>query len=147
MQCPKCHFTDTKVVDSRPEKDGRSIRRRRMCEHCGFRFSTNERIEIPRILVIKKNGSVEDFSREKLQRALAIACRKRPFSNEDIQELVRGLAEKWAGNQEISSEEIGDATLSALKEIDEIAFLRFASVYQKFENLEEFRKKLEEMKG
>ncbi len=145
MQCPKCRFSDTKVVDSRPEKGGRAIRRRRLCEHCGFRFTTNERREIPRLVVKKRDGSTEDFSLEKLQRALEIAVRKRPITSDMIRELAQDLAENWAGSGEISSEEIGNAALSALKELDEIAFLRFASVYQQFGSLEEFRKKLEEM--
>ena len=146
MKCPKCNFSDTKLVDSRPEKGGRAIRRRRACEHCGFRFSTIERGEIPRIIVRKKDGRGEDFSREKLERAIEVAARKRPVSEETIRELVRDLAENWAGSGEISSAEIGDATLDAIREIDEIAFLRFASVYQTFETLEEFRKKLDEMR-
>ena len=145
MKCPKCDFSDTKVADSRPEKDGRAVRRRRMCEHCGFRFSTSERVEIPKIAVRKKNGKIENFSREKLERAIEIAARKRPISENKIREIGREIGEKFAGADEISSAKIGDAALAALKKIDEIAFLRFASVYQKFENLDEFRKKLDEL--
>ncbi len=142
MLCPKCHHTDTKVIDSRPEREGRSIRRRRECEQCGFRFSTVERISTGSLLVIKRDGTEEKFSPEKLEASIMVACGKRPISRDRVREIVSDLAEAWASHSEIGSEEIGSAVMEALKNLDHIAYIRFASVYRQFKDIDEFKKEI-----
>jgi transcriptional repressor NrdR len=128
MQCPKCHHQDTRVIDSRPEREGRTIRRRRECDKCGFRFSTVERISMGGLLVRKKNKETEKFSPEKLEQSISVACGKRPISQDQIREVVQELSENWASKSEVTSSEIGEAVMDALKEIDHVAYIRFASV-------------------
>ncbi len=142
MICPKCHHPDTKVVDSRPEREGRSIRRRRECEKCNFRFSTVERVSTGNLMVIKRDGTEEKFSPEKLEASIMIACGKRPISRDRVREVVSDLAEGWASHTEISSEEIGATVMAALKDLDHIAYIRFASVYRQFKDIDEFKKEI-----
>lgn len=142
MKCPKCRNSDTKVVDSRPEREGRSVRRRRECETCGFRFSTMERVIAGNLMVKKRDGLTENFSPEKLEESIAVACGKRPISRDQIKEIVRELTEEWAGESEISSDMIGEGIMEALKKLDHVAYIRFASVYRKFKDVDEFKQEI-----
>lgn len=137
MKCPSCGFPDTKVIDSRPISDGSSIRRRRECPECQKRFTTFEMVESVQIVVVKKNGSKELFDKNKLLSGLLKACQKRPVNAEEIaneieQELQNSL------RLEISSKDIGTLVMEKLKDCDEVAYVRFASVYREFKDIETF---------
>jgi len=140
MHCPFCSVTDCRVVDSRLVAEGAVTWRRRECEACKRRFTTYERLEYSLPSVVKKNGQRETFSREKLLRSLQIACNKRPVSVDALDEVVarveRSLGE--AGDREVSSQAIGLAVMEALKLIDEVAYVRFASVYKSFRDIDAF---------
>lgn len=144
MKCPKCQNMDTKVIDSRMIEDGQSIRRRRECEFCNNRFTTFERKGFTELMVIKKDGSKEMYDRQKLKRALVLACVKRQMDKEEIENIINNLeAERSTDKNEISSKQIGDDILRTLKTIDPVAYVRFASVYKSFDNLEDFKKYVE----
>jgi len=144
MKCPKCQNMDTKVIDSRMIEDGQSIRRRRECEFCNNRFTTFERKWFTELMVIKKDGSKEIYDRQKLKRALVLSCVKRKMETEEIENIINNLeAERSTDKNEISSKQIGDDILRTLKTIDPVAYVRFASVYKSFENLEDFKKYVE----
>ncbi len=138
MRCPFCGFEDTKVVDSRPV-DGKK-RRRRECTSCGKRFTTYESVEMPLLLVIKKDDSVELFDRNKLIKGLSTAVKKRPVSAEDINSIADAVESCYSNSMrtQITSSEIGDIVLGKLKEIDQVAYVRFASVYKDFNDVESF---------
>ncbi len=140
MQCPYCNETDCRVVDSRLVSEGAVTWRRRECEGCKRRFTTYERLEYGLPTVVKKNGQREAFNREKLLRSLQVACNKRPVSVDVIDEVAgqveRGLSE--GGHREVSSQAIGLAVMEALKRIDEVAYVRFASVYKSFRDIDAF---------
>ena len=140
MQCPYCNTTDCRVVDSRLASEGTVTWRRRECESCHRRFTTYERIEYSLPTVVKKNGQREAFSRDKLLRSLKVACNKRPVSIDTLDQTAaqveRSLAE--AGNREIASSEVGYSVMEALKTIDEVAYVRFASVYKSFRDIDAF---------
>jgi transcriptional repressor NrdR len=140
MHCPFCSVTDCRVVDSRLVAEGAVTWRRRECENCKRRFTTYERLEYTLPSVVKKNGQRETFSREKLLRSLQIACNKRPVSVDALDEIVarveRSLGE--AGDREVSSQAIGLAVMEALKRTDEVAYVRFASVYKSFRDIDAF---------
>ena len=138
MLCPACGNTSSKVVDSRPAPDGDAIRRRRACERCGARFTTWERIEELVPLVVKRDGRREPFQRDKLRRSLSIAARKRPISADQIERIVARIAD-CVSEREVGSEEIGRLVLDELAATDEVAYARFASVYLRFESLDEFK--------
>lgn len=142
MKCPFCSFEDTRVIDSRPSEDGISIRRRRMCENCGKRFTTYEKIESMPVMVVKKDGSRQEFDRQKLIERIMRSCHKRKVSLDSIEELADSIenAAVNAYNREIPTEEIGDRVLRGLWEIDQVAYVRFASVYRDFDSLETFMK-------
>ncbi|MEK7171276.1 MAG: transcriptional regulator NrdR [Patescibacteria group bacterium] len=143
MRCPKCKHEDTKVVDSRETADNSEIRRRRECEKCDFRFTTFEQIETANFLVIKKDGSREPYSREKVQHGIWKACEKRQVTQEQVIALIDKLEAKWIGmGKEIDSKQIGEDVMDTLKEVDEVAYIRFASVYRHFKDLESFKKEL-----
>lgn len=140
MRCPKCSNLETKVVDSRVVEEWNSIRRRRECEYCNNRFTTFERISITDIVVIKKDGTSEIYDRMKLKRALMLAFAKRNISAEKIDEIVTTLETKWSGLwKEIKTTTIWDDVLEMIKDIDEVAYIRFASVYKNFNNLDDFK--------
>ena len=145
MHCPFCNHTETKVIDSRDTQEGRAIRRRRECEKCQARFSTYEEVEIFRLLVVKKDGRREEYDRSKIEKGLDRAFEKRPAAEEKIDrilgEVEYALHEKRVG--EISSREIGSLIMEKLKEADEVAYIRFASVYKSFGSAKSFRKALE----
>ncbi|MEK7524095.1 MAG: transcriptional regulator NrdR [Patescibacteria group bacterium] len=143
MRCPKCKHDDTKVVDSRETAEGSEIRRRRECEKCDFRFTTFEQIETANFLVIKKDGSREPYSREKVSRGIWKACGKRPVTEEQVSRVIDALEAKWMGmGPEISCKDIGEDVMDELKKLDEVAYIRFASVYRHFKDLESFKKEL-----
>ncbi len=138
MRCPACGNTSSKVVDSRPAPDGDAIRRRRACERCGARFTTWERVEELVPLVVKRDGRREPFQRDKVRRSVSIATRKRPVTADQIERIVSRIADAVT-DREADSEELGRLVLEELADIDEVAYARFASVYLRFESLEEFR--------
>ncbi|MBI5413532.1 transcriptional repressor NrdR [Candidatus Peregrinibacteria bacterium] len=146
MKCPKCKYDDTKVVDSREATEGSEIRRRRECEKCNFRFTTFERIETANFLVIKKDGSREPYNREKVRGGIWKACEKRQVTEEQIVALIDKLEAEWIGfGKEVPTKMIGEGVMDALKELDEVAYIRFASVYRHFKDLESFKKELSKL--
>jgi transcriptional repressor NrdR len=149
MRCPYCAKVEDRVVDSRAVDDGHVIRRRRECRACGRRFTTYERREEVPMLVIKKDGTREPFSREKIIKGIVTACEKRPVSHDDIFALVtkieRDLGATYEG--EIPSRAIGERVMAALKELDEVAYIRFASVYRSFRDVGEFMDELHKLMG
>lgn len=146
MKCPKCKFHDTSVIDSRETQEGKAIRRRRECEKCKYRFTTFEKIEVTNFIVIKKDNSREPYSREKLERGIWRACEKRPVTQEQIERLLNDLEEEWAGiGKEVPSQMIGEGVMEKLKKIDEVAYIRFASVYRHFKDLESFQKEVQKL--
>lgn len=143
MRCPKCKHDDTKVVDSRETTEGSEIRRRRECEKCNFRFTTFEKIETASFLVIKKDLSREQYRRDKVEGGIWRACEKRPVSQEQVSNLIDALEAIWIGmGKEVSSKDIGEGVMEELKKLDEVAYIRFASVYRHFKDLESFKKEL-----
>jgi transcriptional repressor NrdR len=145
--CPVCRSASTKVLDSRDGRDGSSVRRRRSCNACGHRFTTHERIEETLPVVIKRDGSKQAFDREKLLRGLQLACRKRPVRRDRLEAIVQQL-EQWSstrGDRELHAAEIGERVMHLLYELDEVAYVRFVSVYRSFESVAEFSELLREM--
>jgi transcriptional repressor NrdR len=140
MRCPFCGHEDSQVKDSRPTEDGASIRRRRQCEGCGARFTTFERIQLRELTVLKSEGRREPFEREKLDRSVAIACRKRPIEPGKIEKLVSGIQRQLEtlGDSEIESARIGEYVMEGLKGLDTVAYIRFASVYKEFAEAKDF---------
>ena len=148
MKCPNCNKEDSKVVDSRSIHEGGSIRRRRECNKCEFRFTTYEYILINPVKVIKKSGDREEYDRSKLEKSFNIACKKRPIPEEKIQQAIQNIEEKISNisNIEIEANQIGELVMEQLKEIDKIAFIRFASVYRQFKDIGEFQAQIEDLK-
>lgn len=148
MICPKCKHKNTKVVDSRDANEGRSIRRRRECEECEHRFTTFEKVETANFIVVKKDGARESYDREKLERGVWKACEKRPVTQEQISGMLNNLEEVWSGGgKEVPADRIGRDVMHALKVIDEVAYIRFASVYRQFKDVETFKKEMEKLLG
>lgn len=147
MKCPHCHKNGSRVVDSRPADDGHAIRRRRECENCGYRFTTFERIEAAPLLVVKKNGLREEFNREKIMRGVMRAAEKRPVPMDAIQNLVDQVESKVraAGSNEVSSQLIGGYVMDLLAKVDDVAYIRFASVYREFKDMGAFVNELQEL--
>jgi transcriptional repressor NrdR len=150
MRCPHCGSFDDKVIESRTLADGEAIRRRRECNGCGFRFTSYERIEDRYFMVIKRDGRREPFERSKIDRGVQRALEKRPVSQMSIENLVNEVEDQSAimgkVNHEIDSAVIGDLILSKLKRIDKVAYIRFASVYRHFEDLDEFVREIKEVR-
>ena len=143
MRCPRCRSEDTDVIDSRLTEDGRSVRRRRECPKCDHRFTTFERQELSSLIVVKRDGTREPYSRAKLERGIWLACTKRPVSEEKIDVMLAKLEEKWAANKgEVSSTTIGQDVMRALKRLDDVAYIRFASVHRQFKDVEEFKEEV-----
>ncbi len=146
MRCPHCGTIEDKVVESRTLANGDAIRRRRECINCGYRFTSYERIDETQFMVVKKDGRREPFDRVKLERGVERALEKRPFSQMQIESFVNEIEDATAilskGSREIASTEIGDLVLKRLGEIDKVAYIRFASVYKHFEDLDEFIKEI-----
>ncbi len=147
VKCPNCHNKNTKVLDSRPIEEGRSIRRRRECEECDFRFTTFERIEELPLIVIKKDGTRQEFSREKIIRGLIKACEKRPVPLEKIEGIAVEVENELrnSGTSEIESKEIGEMVMDRLSVIDDVAYVRFASVYRQFKDISVFLDELKDL--
>ncbi|AXY25120.1 transcriptional regulator NrdR [Suicoccus acidiformans] len=147
MLCPKCHQNDSKVVDSRPIDGGQSIRRRRECLNCGFRFNTFERTEVAPLLVIKRDGTREEFKHDKLLRGIIRSAEKRPITHEQMSELASKVENKIREHNvyEVQSKDIGEYVMPLLMELDEVAYIRFASVYREFQSKEMFLRELESM--
>lgn len=147
MRCAVCSHKDTRVVDSRVASDGASVRRRRECEKCGFRFSTNEEIELLDLTVIKRDARRENYSRDKLVRGLEKALEKRPYTDPAFQKLVhkveRDIHKKRRG--QLTSAELGDIVMKNLRTFDKVAYIRFASVYRSFEDVESFENELHKL--
>lgn len=144
MKCPFCSDLENKVIDSRLSKDGLHIRRRRECLGCAHRFTTYERLEKMQLMVIKKDGRREAFDREKIREGMKKAIKKRPVAAEAIEEFIDGLENYFQENyrKEISSLEIGERVISALRSMDDVAYVRFASVYRQFKELDDFSREL-----
>lgn len=148
MRCSQCHFTDTKVIESREAGDGQAIRRRRSCPECGYRFTTYERIERPQLIVIKNDGTRELFSREKLLGGLYRACEKTPVTNLQLERLVSDLEQELyaCGEPEVPSTKLGEKVMDRLAKLNEVAYVRFASVYRRFKDIAGFEEELSQIK-
>ena len=140
MRCPFCAHDDTQVKDSRPTEDGASIRRRRQCEGCGARFTTFERVQLRDLTVIKKDGDRQPFDRSKLERSVAIACRKRPIDPARLERMVSGIQRQLetSGENEVKATRIGEMLMDGLRALDTVAYIRFASVYRDFSEARDF---------
>lgn len=149
MKCPVCYHDDTKVVDSRATNEGLSIRRRRECLQCNFRFSTYEEMEILDLTVVKRGGVKEAYSREKVVRGLHRALEKRPIADDDFKKLINLVERDLQSTRrsEIASDEVGQVVLDRLKDFDQVAYIRFASVYKSFDDIASFRRELKELEG
>jgi transcriptional repressor NrdR len=147
MRCPYCAFDGTKVLDSRPANENKSIRRRRECEKCSRRFTTFETIEEAPLIVIKKDGSREEFSRDKIMRGLIRACEKRPVSVERLESIVSEVEReiRTTAHAEVESRDIGEIVMEQLYPVDEVAYVRFASVYRQFKDINMFMKELNDL--
>lgn len=147
MRCPYCASADTQVKDSRPTEDSSAIRRRRVCNACGGRFTTFERVQLREITVVKKSGRRMPFDREKLAKSVYTALRKREIEAERVERMISGIVRQLesAGDAEVDSEQIGAFVMDGLKELDDVAFVRFASVYRNFAAANDFRSFLESL--
>lgn len=147
MKCPYCEWLDSKVIDSRPAEEGASVRRRRECNQCGKRFTTYEKLEVAPILVVKKDGRREPFDSDKILKGLMKACEKRPISIEEIEQLVRQIEKQINADlvREINSEQIGEMIMDKLSRLDEVAYVRFASVYRQFKDINTFMEELNKL--
>ena len=148
MRCPVCGFQDDKVIDSRAVKEGFGVRRRRECLACSHRFSTYESIIQSELKVVKRNCEREDFDADKLRRGIENACYKRPIDPEDINRVIEDVSQSIQRDfdREVASSEIGNRVMTALREVDEVAFVRFASVYRKFTDAADFIQEIRELK-
>ena len=152
MRCPFCAHDDSQVKDSRPTEDNTAIRRRRQCESCGARFTTFERVQLREVTVVKSGGKREPFDRSKIEQSVALACRKRGVEQERIDQLVSGIQRQveTVGDSEIASERIGEMVMDGLRQLDSVAYIRFASVYRDFgeaKDFEEFASAIQEAGG
>ncbi|WP_040229129.1 transcriptional regulator NrdR [Bhargavaea cecembensis] len=147
MKCPACQHNGTRVVDSRPVDESKAIRRRRECEECGFRFTTFEKVEEMPLIVVKKDGSREEFSREKVLRGLIRACEKRPVPLDVLEGIVFSIEKELRsqGNAEVKSEGVGEMVMERLADIDDVAYVRFASVYRQFKDINVFIEELKDL--
>lgn len=149
MKCPFCNHDNTRVVDSRPVDDNTAIRRRRMCDECGKRFTSYEKVETIPVIVIKKDQNREQYDRTKLEGGILRACHKRPISAKQIEEMVDSVEQEVfnRGEREIASDKIGEMVMERLKDVDAVAYVRFASVYREFKDVNTFMDELKKMLG
>ncbi len=149
MRCPYCSSLDTQVKDSRPTDDAASIRRRRVCPDCGGRFTTFERVQLRELMVVKKSGRRVPFDRDKLMRSLEIALRKRPVEPERVERMVNGVVRQLEsqGDTDITSDQIGQLIMDGLRSLDDVAYVRFASVYRDFREARDFGTLVDELEG
>ena len=147
MRCPQCGHLEDRVVDSRQARDGRSIRRRRECEECGTRFTSYERIEDQLPQIVKKGGIREDYDRDKVRRGVKLACNKLPISADEIDALVDSVENQLASmtNREVKAREVGRIVMDELRSLDPVAYIRFASVYREFGDIQEFLRELRDL--
>ncbi len=147
MKCPYCNSNSDRVVDSRSVREGRGVRRRRECLDCGRRFTTYEFVEESQLLIIKRDGRREPFDRTKIIRGIQIACRKRPVSADEIESIANSIEAELmeVGSMEIGAEIVGEMVMERLKEVDQVAYVRFASVYRQFKDVDEFRSALKNL--
>ncbi len=148
MRCPFCGNIDTQVKDSRPAEDNVAIRRRRACPACGGRFTTYERVQLRDLVVIKKNGKREDFGRDKLERSIRIALKKRPIDPERVDQMISGIIRRLEslGDTDVQSDKIGEIVIETLARIDTVAYVRFASVYKNFQAADDFEEFVSELR-
>ncbi|MCE9586630.1 transcriptional regulator NrdR [Candidatus Uhrbacteria bacterium] len=149
MHCPVCNDPETRVLDTRLSQDGTSIRRRRQCDHCEYRFSTLEEIELLNFTIVKRNGSREVYDRDKLERGLRRALEKRPHTASDFRGLVHAIERdlQRIDSTEVRSQSIGEVVMDNLKSFDKVAYIRFASVYRSFEDVDTFQKELDRLRA
>ncbi|MGE5626066.1 MAG: transcriptional regulator NrdR [Bacillota bacterium] len=149
MHCPFCNYEDTKVIDSRLAGEGQQVRRRRECEKCGERFTTFETAELVMPRIVKNDGSREPYDEQKLRMGMTRALEKRPVSTEAMEEALQRIIHRLqvSGEREIKSRQIGDWMMEELKSLDEVAYVRFASVYRRFQDVNEFREEIERLQG
>ncbi|MBH0239985.1 transcriptional regulator NrdR [Methylobrevis albus] len=149
MRCPYCGGDETQVKDSRPTEDNTAIRRRRVCSACGGRFTTFERVQLRELVVLKRSGRRVPFDRDKLIRSVQVALRKRPVDPERIERMVSGIVRQLEsiGENEVTAEEIGQLVMEGLKSLDDVAYVRFASVYRNFREAKDFEALLDELTG
>jgi transcriptional repressor NrdR len=147
MRCPFCGHTDTQVKDSRPTEEHHAIRRRRCCPACGSRFTTFERVQLRELMVVKKDGQRELFDRDKLARSIFLACRKRPIEDERVEKALNGIQRRLesSGESDISTDTIGEMVMGALIALDQVAYVRYASVYKNFREARDFEQFVENM--
>ena len=147
MKCPFCSSENTRVIDSRPADDNNSIRRRRMCDECGKRFTTYEKVETIPLIVIKKDNNREQYDRSKIEAGVLRACHKRPISANDINKLIDEVETEIFAREEkeIPSDEIGEIVMDKIKDLDDVAYVRFASVYREFKDVNTFMNELKKM--
>lgn len=148
MKCPSCHNDDTSVLDSRLAEEGFAIRRRRECDRCGYRFSTVEEVELLNLTVVKRDGRREPYNREKIEQGLRKALQKRPFTAERFKKLVSQIERdmQLRGRTEITSQHIGELIMKRLQKVDQVAYIRFASVYRQFQDIESFKQELSRLR-
>ena len=149
MRCPFCSSEDTQVKDSRPTEDNTAIRRRRACATCGARFTTFERVQLRELTVLKKNGQRTPFEREKLERSVNIATRKRPVEQDRIDRMINGIVRQLesSGDQEVPSDKVGELVMEGLATLDSVSYVRFASVYKDFREAKDFEEFIGELSG
>lgn len=147
MRCPFCNSEETQVKDSRPTEDNTAIRRRRACLACGARFTTFERVQLRELTVIKKNGQRSQFEREKLERSITIATRKRPVDQEKIDRMINGIVRQLesSGDHDVNSDKIGELVMEGLANLDSVSYVRFASVYREFREAKDFEEFIGEL--
>lgn len=147
MRCPYCGGLETQVRDSRPTEDNTAIRRRRICPDCGGRFTTFERVQLRELMVLKRSGRRVPFEREKLEKSVSVALRKRPVEHERVERMINGIVRQLesVGEGDITSETIGEMVMEGLKQIDDVAYVRFASVYRNFREAKDFENALAEL--
>ena len=148
MRCPYCNYSDTQVKDSRPTEDNAVIRRRRSCPQCGARFTTFERVQLRDLMVKKRDGKKVEFDRDKLARSVIIAFRKRPIESDRIEKMITGIVRRLesSGDSEVLSSDIGEMVMDTLSDIDQVAYVRFASVYRNFREARDFEKFVGDLK-
>jgi transcriptional repressor NrdR len=149
MRCPYCGAEDTQVKDSRPTEDSTAIRRRRVCAECGGRFTTFERVQLRELTVVKRSGRRVPFDRDKLMRSVQVALRKRPVEPERVERMVSGIVRQLEsrGEQDIPAEDIGELVMEGLRNLDDVAYVRFASVYRDFREAQDFKNFIGELAG
>lgn len=147
MKCPFCNYGDSKVVDSRPAYDGNSIRRRRECLECGKRFTTYEKVEVVPLMVVKKSGQREVFDSDKILVGMIKACEKRPIAMDKLENIARDIEKELLNTmeREVKAEKIGELVMDKLRQVDPVAYVRFASVYREFKDIDTFMEELQEL--